>query len=110
MDLDKVGKLLCDLRKAKGMTQKQVADKLGVVAKTVSKWETGHGFPDVSTIASLAEILGVSEKTILVGDLKANRGETGNMRRIKFHVCPCCGSFMQGTGNSQIICCGSKKI
>ena len=47
MNLSKNGKLLCDLRKAKGLTQKQVADKLGIVPKTVSKWETGHGFPDV---------------------------------------------------------------
>lgn len=49
MNLRKNGKLLCDLRKAKGMTQKEVDDKLGIVPKTVSKWETGHGFPDVST-------------------------------------------------------------
>ena len=42
MDLIKNGKLLYDLRKSKGMTQKQVADKLGIVPKTVSKWETGE--------------------------------------------------------------------
>lgn len=108
MDLSKNGKLLCDLRKAKGMTQKQVADKLGILPKTVSKWETGHGFPDVSMVSALADILGVSEKTILSGDLKENLEETGNMKRTKFYVCPCCGSFMQGTGNSQVICCGKQ--
>ena len=62
MDLSKNGRLLCDLRKAKGMTQKQVADRLGIVPKTVSKWETGHGFPDVSMVSALADVLGVSEK------------------------------------------------
>ncbi|MBQ4109540.1 MAG: helix-turn-helix domain-containing protein [Clostridia bacterium] len=108
MDLCKNGKLLCDLRKAKGMTQKQVADKLGVVPKTVSKWETGHGFPDVSTISALADILGVSEKTILSGDLEQNLEEAGNMKKTKFYVCPYCGSFMQGTGNSQVVCCGKQ--
>ena len=108
MNLSKNGKLLCDLRKAKGMTQKQVADKLGVVPKTVSKWETGHGFPDVSTVSALADILGVSEKTILSGDLALNLEEAGNMKRTKFYVCPCCGSFMQGIGNSQVICCGKQ--
>lgn len=41
MDLSKNGKLLRDLRSAKGMTQKQVADQLNICAKTVSKWETG---------------------------------------------------------------------
>lgn len=108
MDLYKNGRLLYDLRKAKGMTQKQVADKLGVVAKTVSKWETGHGFPDVSTVSALAEILGVSEKTILSGEIEKNPEESGNMKRTKFYVCPHCGSFMQGTGNSQIVCCGKQ--
>ena len=80
MDLNKNGKLLCDLRKAKGMTQKEVADILGVVPKTVSKWETGHGFPDVSTVSALADILGVSEKTILSGDLEQNLESTNNMK------------------------------
>ena len=108
MDLNKNGKLLCDLRKAKGMTQKEVADKLGIVPKTVSKWETGHGFPDVSTVSALADILGVSEKTILSGDLEQNLESANNMKRTKFYVCPCCGSFMQGTGNCQVVCCGKK--
>ena len=108
MDLNKNGKLLCDLRKAKGLTQKQVADKLGIVPKTVSKWETGHGFPDVSTVSALADILGVSEKTILSGDLEQNLESANNMKRTKFYVCPCCGSFMQGTGNGQVVCCGKQ--
>ena len=108
MDLNKNGKLLCDLRKAKGMTQKEVADKLGVVPKTVSKWETGHGFPDVSTVSALADILGVSEKTILSGDLEQNLESANNMKRTKFYVCPHCGSFLQGTGNGQVVCCGKQ--
>ena len=41
MNLSKNGELLRDLRKSRGMTQKQVADRLGVLPKTVSKWETG---------------------------------------------------------------------
>ena len=108
MDLNKNGKLLCDLRKAKGMTQKEVADKLGIVPKTVSKWETGHGFPDVSTVSALADILGVSEKTILSGDLEQNLESANNMKRTKFYVCPHCGSFLQGTGNGQVVCCGKQ--
>ena len=108
MDLCKNGKLLCDLRKAKGMTQKEVADKLGVVPKTISKWEKGHGFPDVSTLSDLADIFGVSERTILSGDLKQNLEEAGNVKRTKFYVCPDCGSVMQGTGNCQVVCCGKQ--
>ena len=108
MNLSKNGKLLCDLRKAKGMTQKEVADILGIVPKTVSKWETGRGFPDVSMVSKLADILGVSEKTLLLGDLNQNKEETGNMKRTKFYVCPHCGSFMQGVGSSSVICCGKQ--
>ena len=108
MDLSKSGKLLYDLRKAKGMTQKQVADKIGVTPKTISKWETGHGFPDVSTLSILADFLGVSERTILSGSLTLNTGETGNMKRTKFYVCPQCNSIMQGTGNAQVVCCGKQ--
>ena len=106
MDLIKSGKLIRDLRKARGLTQKQVADRLGILPKTVSKWETGHGFPDVSTLSDLAGVLGVSEKTILSGGLPENPEEAGNMKKTKFYVCPCCGSFMQGLGNSQVVCCG----
>lgn len=106
MDLSKNGKLLCDLRKSKGMTQKQVAEKLGIVSKTVSKWETGNGFPDVSTVSALADILGVSEKTILSGSLEENFKESGNMKKTKFYVCTHCGSFVQGNGECQVFCCG----
>lgn len=106
MDLIKNGKLLCRLRKAKGMTQKQVADKLGILPKTVSKWETGHGFPDVSVVSDLADILGVSERTLLSGSLTHNTEEAGNMKRTKFYVCSHCGAIMQGTGECRIICCG----
>ena len=105
MDLNKNGKLLCDLRKAKGMTQKEVADKLGILPKTVSKWETGHGFPDVSVLSALADILGVSERALLGGSITKNREEVGNMKRTKFYVCPNCASIMQGVGEGQVVCC-----
>lgn len=81
MDLNKNGKLIRDLRKARGMTQKEVAESLGVLPKTVSKWETGHGFPDVSAVPCLSEILGVDEKTLLSGSLTQNPEEVGNMKK-----------------------------
>lgn len=101
MDLIENGKLLYTLRTAKGMTQKQVADRLGIQPKTVSKWETGHGFPDVSTLSDLADIFGVSERTLLSGRLARNMQETGNMKHTKFYVCPLRGSFTQGIGDGQ---------
>ena len=84
MDLCQNGKLLRDLRKSKGMTQKQIADKLGVLPKTVSKWETGHGFPDTSLLTELAKLLGVSTDALLSGALAHNAENTGNFNRIRF--------------------------
>lgn len=108
MSLTESGRLLRNLRKSKGFTQKQVADKLGVCAKTVSKWETGNGFPDVFTVSSLAEILGVSAETILSGSLNQNIIHTGNMARTKFYLCPHCGAIINTAGESSIYCCSKK--
>ena len=62
----------------------------------------------MATISDLAEVLGVSEKTILSGNLEVNREDAGNMKRTRFYVCPDCGSFMQGVGGSTVICCGKQ--
>lgn len=108
MDLNNNGKLLCTLRKSKGMTQKQVAEQLGVLPKTVSKWETGHGFPDTSLLADLSEVLGVSIDVLLSGELSPNSADMGNFRKMMFYVCPNCGSIMHGVGKSRIFCCGKQ--
>lgn len=106
MDLSKSGKMLYDLRKAKGMTQKEVADIIGITPKTVSKWETGHGFPDISSISKLAKILNVSTESLLNGTITKNKEDMGNMKRTKFYVCPHCQSLMQGNGQAAVVCCG----
>lgn len=108
MDLNKSGILLAKLRKSKGMTQKEVADILGVEAKTVSKWERGRGFPDVSFVSALSDIFGVNERILLSGNLVENKEETGNMKRNRYFVCPHCGSIVHGVGNYNISCCGKK--
>ncbi len=108
MDLEKTGQLLCKLRKEKGMTQKQVADSLNISAKTVSKWECGGGFPDVSVLRELSGLLGVNSEQILSGSMEKNEEENGNMKRIKFYVCPDCGSIMTASGEAEISCCGRK--
>lgn len=106
MNLNDSGSLIRSLRKAKGITQKDVADILGIQPKTVSKWETGNGFPDVSYISELADVLGVSERILLSGNLKRNAAEAGNMKKTRFFVCPHCKSISQCSGNQQVICCG----
>lgn len=81
MNLENVGQLLRRLRKEKGLTQQQIGDKLNISAKTVSKWECGCGFPDVSVLKELSEILDVNINIILSGDLQQNNEETGNMKK-----------------------------
>lgn len=108
MDLSKTGKLFAELRREKGFTQKTVAEKLGVCAKTVSKWETGHGFPDVSLISGLSEIFQVDITKLIVGEMPEIKPEGGNVKRTKFYICEKCGSFLTSVGNSEITCCGRK--
>lgn len=108
MDLCKSGELIRKLRKENGMTQKDIADRLGVLPKTISKWETGHGFPDASLLNGLADILGTNADTLLSGELSPNGEFVGNFKKMQFYVCPHCGSFLHGTGEATVSCCGKK--
>ena len=106
MDLLKTGKMIFDLRKEKGFTQKEVAEKLGVSPKTVSKWETGHGFPDVSLVSKLSKIFQVDISKLLEGEMPKIKPEVGNVKRTKFYVCEKCGNILTSIGNAEINCCG----
>lgn len=108
MDCSKVGGLILALRKEKGLTQKQIADAMNISDKTISKWERGLGCPDVSLLGALSEILGVNVERILAGDINENPTDGGNMKRLKFFVCPNCGSIVNSTGSAEISCCGRK--
>lgn len=108
MDCSKVGKLILSLRKEKRMTQKELADAMGLSDRTISKWERGIGCPDVSLLNHLSDILGVEIENILSGDLDANDRDGGNMNRVKFYVCSTCGNVLFGTGDAEISCCGRK--
>ena len=108
MDLIKTGKLIADLRHEKGFTQKNIAEKLGICAKTVSKWETGRGFPDISLISKLSEIFQVDISKLLHGEMPEAKREACNVKRTKFYVCEKCGNIVTSMANSEIICCGRK--
>lgn len=71
MNNQKIGTYICMLRKDKQLTQKELADKLGVTDKAVSKWERGAGYPDISMLKPLSEILGVSVNELLDGEDKS---------------------------------------
>lgn len=68
MDIIKIGYFIRECRKNKKLTQKQLADKLYVEPKTVSKWETGKGLPDVSIMKNLCNELGISLSELFIGD------------------------------------------
>ena len=68
MDLIKIGKYIASKRKSLGMTQKQLAEKLGMSDKSVSKWERGVCLPDVSVYKELCSILGISLNEFLAGE------------------------------------------
>lgn len=67
MDAKEIGRFICSLRKSKGYTQSALAEMLGISNRTVSKWETGDGLPDISMLPELAKVLGVSVDEILSG-------------------------------------------
>ena len=73
MDAVKTGAYLAILRKTKGLTQQEAADRLGVSNKTVSKWESGGGFPDITVLPALAELYGVTADDILAGETLTDR-------------------------------------
>lgn len=68
MDQEKIGKFIACCRKENNLTQEQVAEKLSVSNKTVSRWENGKGFPDVSLLKPLSELLNVSVNELLLGE------------------------------------------
>lgn len=108
MDLLKTGSLILGLRREMGYTQKEVAEKLGVCAKTVSKWERGKGFPDVSLVSELSKIFRVDISKLITGEMPEIKKETGNVKKTKFYVCEKCGNILTDIGNAEITCCGRK--
>ena len=76
------------LREAKGLTQAELARQLLVSAKTVSKWETAKGLPDISLLEPLAAALGVSVLELMQGEPVVNRNRAANLLRSKLYVCP----------------------
>lgn len=100
------GTAIKKLREAKGITQLQLADEIGVSSKAVSKWETAKGLPDISLIESLSKALGVSVMELMSGETVTNRNSSFNILFSKFYVCPVCGNIIHATGEALISCCG----
>ena len=94
------------LREKRNMTQAELAERIGVSNKTISKWETAKGLPDISLLQPLAQALGISLIELMNGDHITNKNLSANMLRTRFYVCPVCGNIIHSTGDSVISCCG----
>lgn len=106
MDHYVTGAAIKALREKQGMTQAQLAQKLCVTDKAVSKWETGRGLPDLSLLEPLAAALRVSVPELLSGRVIVNGNRASNLLRSRLYVCPVCGNVMFAKGDSLISCCG----
>lgn len=106
MDHYITGRTVKNLRKKRNMAQAELADAIGVSAKTVSKWETMRGLPDITLIEPLAQALGISVTELFAGEPVINQNISSNMLRSKLYVCPLCGNVIHGMGESVVSCCG----
>lgn len=80
------GAVIKRLREEKNMTQQQLVDKLSVSAKTISKWETAKGYPDITLLESIANALSVSVTELISGNTIVNSNVSANMLRSHFYV------------------------
>ena len=90
------------------MTQRQVAERLHVSPQVVSKWERGLGLPDTGLLPELSSLFGVAVERLLSGNLARERTDGGNLKRIKFYVCPDCGNLLTASGGGELHCCGRR--
>ena len=106
MDQYVTGAMIRRMRESKKLTQEELAERIHVSGKAVSKWETGQGFPDISLLETLARALEISVIELLSGADIRNHNRASNMRRAKLYVCPVCGNVIQAVGEAVVSCCG----
>ncbi|MDD5953337.1 MAG: helix-turn-helix domain-containing protein [Oscillospiraceae bacterium] len=106
MKTQTVGALLRRLRQEQGLTQRELAERLCVSDKTISKWERDAGLPDIQLLPRLCQLLQVDSSSLLAGTLGENASISGTMARPSFFCCPVCGSITSSNGNISLSCCG----
>ena len=100
------GTAIKELREQRKLTQLQLAEILNVSDKTVSKWETGKGYPDITLLEPIADAFGISVPELISGHQIKNTNVSANMTRSKFYVCPVCGNVIHSMGEAVIHCHG----
>lgn len=104
------GAVIKELREKKKITQFELAEKLGVSDKTVSKWETGKGYPDITLLEPIAAAFSISVAELISGNTIHNANVSANMLRSKFYVCPVCGNVIHSMGEAAIHCHGIQLV
>lgn len=100
------GSVIRELREKNKLTQLSLADKLGVSDKTVSKWETGKGYPDITLLEPIADAFSVSVAELLSGSTVKNANVSANMLKSELYVCPVCGNVICSVGTAVVQCHG----
>lgn len=100
------GEAIRMFREKNRMTQAELAEKIGVTDKAVSKWETGRGLPDITLVEPIADALGLSVGELFAGEQIINNNTASNMRKSQLYVCPICGNLIQAAGDVALSCCG----
>lgn len=100
------GAVIKELREKNHLTQAELAEKLCVSDKAVSKWETGKGYPDISLLEPIAGAFRVSVTELISGNAVSNGNVSANMMRSRFYVCPVCGNTIHCMGEAVIHCHG----
>lgn len=100
------GAVIKRLREKQKMTQADLAQVLSVSDKTISKWETGKGYPDITLLDPIAKALRISTIELLSGNDITNRNRSCNILNSQLYVCPVCGNVIHSTGEALVSCCG----
>lgn len=104
------GTTIKKLREKMGLTQVDLASKLYISPKTISKWETGKGFPDITLLEALSKTLNVSLTELFSGEQITNTNVHANMLNSKIYICPICGNVIFSIGESVVSCHGIELI
>ena len=100
------GKIIKELREKQKLTQLELANIINISDKTISKWETGKGLPDITLIEPLSKALKVSVIELMNGEYIMNQNKSSNMLKSKFLVCPICSNIIHTMGENINSCCG----
>lgn len=100
------GAVIKELREKNRMTQAELADRLGVSDKTISKWETAKGYPDITLLEPIAKEFKISVTELISGNAVSNVNVAANMLRSNLYVCPVCGNIIHSMGEASVSCHG----